>query len=345
MYITGLRTISPQPTYDESFFQGNYTAHSGNKYKAMEPDYSGLISPILLRRMGKSIRMAIGAAFPLIQNQTDIDAIILGSSEGGLEDCIRFLNQIVTYDEGTLTPTNFVQSTPNASAGSLALMSRNTCYNTTHVHKGQAFENSLTDALLLFGEGKARSILAGNVEEISDYNFNIETLAGQFKSEETNSENLLESITAGTVCGEGSSMFILQAEAPEYYARIIDVEQISYPSEDEIQDLTRNFLKKNNLVPNDIDALILGYNGDGRTDFWYTNITERIFNQQAIYTYKNLVGEYPTSIAFATYMAAHLLSGRNLTVRPVKPAGRPVRRILIYNHYKGIQHGLILMSS
>ena len=234
MYITGFKTISPQSTYDETLFKGNYTFHSGNKYKALEPDYNGLIAPNLLRRMGKSIRMGIGAGLPLIQGQNDIDAIILGSSEGGLEDCIKFLNQIVNYNEGTLTPTNFVQSTPNALAGSLALMSQNSCYNITHVHKGNAFENALIDALLLFGEGKANTILVGNVEEISEYNFNIETLAGQFKTEETTSENLLTSDTIGTVCGEGASMFILKAEAREYFARIIDVEQIVYPTESEI---------------------------------------------------------------------------------------------------------------
>ncbi|MCX6225349.1 MAG: beta-ketoacyl synthase chain length factor [Bacteroidia bacterium] len=345
MYITGLKTISPQPTFDESLFQGNYTMHSGNKYRALEPDYTGLISPNLLRRMGRSIRMGIGAGFPLMQSQDGIDAIILGSSEGGQEDSIKFLNQIVAYNEGTLTPTNFVQSTPNALAGSLALMSRNRCYNITHVHKGLAFENSLIDALLLFSEGKANTILAGNVEEISEFNFNIDTIAGQFKTEETTSENLLTSNTPGTVCGEGSSMFILQAYAREYFARIIEVEQISYPVEHEIHDLIMSILEKNDLTPDDIDALILGYNGDNRTDFWYTNITESIFPRQGIYTYKNMVGEYPTSIAFATYMAAHLLSGRNVPVEPLKQPGKPIKHILIYNHYKGVQHGLILLSS
>jgi 3-oxoacyl-(acyl-carrier-protein) synthase len=345
MFITALKAISPQPTYDESLFQGNYTILRGNRYKAQEPDYASLISPNILRRLGKSNRMGIGAGFPLIQNQNDVDAIIIGSSEGGLGDCIKFLNQIVAYSEGTLTPTNFVQSTPNALAGSLALMSQNTCYNITHVHKGHAFENSLIDALLLFNEGKASTILAGNAEEISDYSYNIETLAGQFKSEETTSTDLLASNTAGTVCGEGSSMFILQADAREYFARIVDVEQISYPTEGEIYALVNEVLKKNQLIPNDIDALVLGYSGDNRTDFWYSNLTKIIFPEKAIYSYKNMVGEYPTSIAFATYMAAWLLSGKSVSVKPMKQPDKPVKRILIYNHYKGEQHGLILMST
>ncbi len=343
MYITDLRAISPQATFDAGGLQDHPTSHSGNKYNAQEPDYAGLIAPILLRRMGKSIRMGIGAGLPLIQNQRNIDAIIIGSSEGGLEDCIKFLNQIVLYKEGTLTPTNFVQSTPNALAGSLALMSRNTCYNITHVHKGNAFENALIDAMLLFEEGKADTILAGNVEEISDYNFNIETLAGQFKVEDSTSENLLESGTPGTVCGEGASMFILKDKADDYLARIVDVAQISYPTEEEILGLIMDTLKKNNLRPEDIDTLILGKSGDSHTDVWYTAVNRKLFQEQSIFTFKDLVGEYPTSIAFATYLAACLISGRNIGWKLILPP-KPIKHILIYNHYKGVQHGLILMS-
>jgi 3-oxoacyl-(acyl-carrier-protein) synthase len=345
MYITALKTISPQPTYDESFFNGNYTFHSGNKYRALEPDYTGIIGPNLLRRMGKSIRIGIGAGFPLIQNRKDVDAIIIASSEGGQEDSIKFLNQIVGYNEGTLTPTNFLQSTPNALAGSLALMSQNTCYNITHVHKGHAFENSLIDAFLLFNRGKANTILAGNVEEISDYNFNIESLAGKYKTEETTSENLLASNTSGTVCGEGSSMFILEKNATSYYSRIVDVEQISFPTEDEIYELVKNILEKNQLKPADIDVLILGNNGDKRNDFWYTALTRRIFQNQSICTFKNLIGEYPSSIAFATFLGAWLISGKIVNLETMKLPKKPIKHILIYNHYNGEQHGLILMSS
>jgi 3-oxoacyl-(acyl-carrier-protein) synthase len=343
MYITGLKAISPQPTYDESFLQGNHIVHSGNRYVAQEPNYNGLISPNLLRRMGKSNRMGIGAGFPLLQQAGKIDGIILGSSEGGSDDCIKFLKQIIAYNEGTLTPTNFVQSTPNALAGSLALMSQNTCYNITHIHKGLAFENSLIDSLLLFNEGKANRILVGNAEEISDYNFNIETIIGQLKKEETTSENLLSANSAGTVYGEGSCMFLLQSNAVKYLAQIIDVEQISYPTEEEVHCLIQKVLKRNQLIPDDIDALVLGISGDNRNDFWYTNLTGTIFSQQSIYTYKNLVGDYPTSSAFATYLAAHLLS-KKITICPLKQSNKPIERILIYNHYKGVQHGIILMG-
>ena len=70
------------------------------------------------------------------------------------EDCIRFLNQIVQYDEGTLTPTNFVQSTPNAIASTIGMNLQCHGYNITHVHRGNAFENALLDALMYLDESK-----------------------------------------------------------------------------------------------------------------------------------------------------------------------------------------------
>ena len=62
-----------------------------------------------------------------------------------MEDCIKFLNQIVEYKEGLLTPANFVQSTSNAAAAQIALVTKNHQYNITHVHRGLAFENALMD--------------------------------------------------------------------------------------------------------------------------------------------------------------------------------------------------------
>ena len=85
------------------------------KMLAAEPGYEG-IPPGILRRMGKAVRIGVGAALPLIKDRTDINGFIIGTANGGMEDCIKFLNQIIQYEEGQLTPGNFVQSTPNAIA-------------------------------------------------------------------------------------------------------------------------------------------------------------------------------------------------------------------------------------
>jgi hypothetical protein len=343
VYIHDAFCISPQQTYDEGFFQNSPKVHAGNRYTAIEPPYGTLIPGGLLRRMGKAVRMGVGAGLPLINRNTEIEGIILGTANGGLEDCLKFLNQIVDYEEGTLTPTNFVQSTPNAVAGSLALMSKNTGYNSTHVNKGLSFEGALLDALLLLNEGKAQKLLLGGIEEISDYNYNIDDQAGLFKKGKVTSETLLNSGTLGTVCGEGATIFVISTENNENaLAEIVDTDQVTYPDEASLEQKIKSFLNKNGLDEIEVDTLILGNSGDCRSDHWYENVKNKVFSETQVLTYKDLSGDYPTSSSFALWIATQVISGKSI---PGKSLKKMPKNILIYNHYRGIQHGLILVKS
>jgi 3-oxoacyl-(acyl-carrier-protein) synthase len=345
IFINDTYCISPQVTYDQSFSEKAVINHTGNRYTAVEPPYGQFIPAGALRRMGKAVRMGVGAGMPLINRNQGIDAIILGTANGGLEDCLKFLNQIVDYEEGTLTPTNFVQSTPNAVAGSLALMSSNTGYNATHVHKGLAFEAALLDALLLIREKRALKVLLGAVEEISEYNYNIDFLAGSFKAEDVTSATLLASQSPGTVCGEGAAMFILSGEKTvNARAELVDVEQLTYPDEAGLSEKVHHFLSRNGMSSDEIDTLILGYSGDNRNDHWFAQLQQTIFPDCQKFTYKNLVGDYPTSSAFATWLAVEIFSGRSVPAEVGEMTGQ-VRNILVFNHYKGVQFGFILLRA
>lgn len=346
MFIVDLLTISPQETYSANEYLQKHHTFQGNKLVAAEPDYKGVITPSQLRRMGKSLRMGIGCGIPLLQKHKDVEGIIIGTSEGGLEGCISFLNQIVDYDEGTLTPTNFIQSTPNAVAGQLALITGNKNYNITHVNGGLSFENSLLDAEMLLEEKPNAKVLVGNVEEISEYNFNIDTTAGNFKKEVINSDDLIGSGTPGTAAGEGSAMFILSGTPTvDNAVKILSVETITQPTEQEVGTLCLEMLSKHNLTYNQVDGVILGMNGDVRTDHWYKNLLEKHFPEQTVFTYKNWVGEYPTSSAFALKMGVDLLSNIKYSEKGVFRKGeKELNNLLIYNHYKGKQHSFILLS-
>ncbi len=347
MYITDSACISPQRTFDNAFFEGDIKVHEGDRYIAIEPAYGQLIPAGLLRRMGKAVRMGVGAGLPLIQH-AQIEGIILGTANGGLEDCLKFLNQIVDYNEGTLTPTNFVQSTPNAVAGNLALMSKTTGYNTTHVHKGLAFEAALLDTMLLLEEKRGKTFLVGSIEEISDYNHNIDLLAGSFKTGYFTSENLLKLDSPGSANGEGSAMFIVNAERTEHsVAQVKDVFQSNNLAENELASFVTSFLQRNNLNASDIDAVILGVSGDNRSDHWYFNLRNALFAESNAYTYKNMVGDYPTGSAFAMWMGAQVIAGKRVPDACVwaQKNSRAPKHVLIYNHYKASQHGLILLAS
>jgi len=343
MYIRDSKCISPQPTYTNGIESEGIVEHSGTKYFAIEPKYNELIPAGQLRRIGKAVRMGIGAGLPLLKNNPKVDGMIIGSANGGLEDCISFLNQIIDYEEGTLTPTNFVQSTPNAVTGYLAITTKNHCYSNTHVQRGLAFENALLDASLLMEQDQAKSVLVGNIEEISSFNYNIDEKAGFFKAEETNSAQLIGSNTPGTVCGESATMFIVQAAKENALAEIIDTDQLHHPENGDISQKLEQFLRRNNLLHSDIDTLLLGYNGDFRTDHYYDHFKE-LFDDVSVYSYKNLCGEYPTASAFALWMATEAISGKQIPAQALMQKGsREIKTALIYNHYIGLEHGFILV--
>ncbi len=222
MFITDLKAISPQLTYNSDFLNGHKTDHEAMVYNVIEPNYMEFIPKGLLRRMGKAVRMGVGAGLPLVKNHSDIDGVLIGTANGGLEDCIKFLNQIVEYDEGTLTPTNFVQSTPNAVAGQLALMGENRGYNITYTNGGTSFENAIIDGLMLFEEGNNKKILIGGIEEISDYNYNIDSLANKYKTEVIKDSDLLNSVTPGTVSNAflNGSLSSSEVRSPLYCERV-----------------------------------------------------------------------------------------------------------------------------
>lgn len=346
MYIIDMSCISAQETYTGAIFEEGVKLHTERQYWAVEPKYKGMVPLNLLRRMSKSVRMGVGTGIPLIDRYKDIEGIIIGSANGSIKKSISFLNQIVEYNEGTLTPTDFVQSTSNSIAGTLALMGKITGYNNTHVNNGIAFESAILDALLLFEEGETKRLLLGGVEEISQANYNVDVLRGMFKEEDINSEELLHADSPGTVSGEGAALFVVDAEKSEAsIAKIVDVAQICHADKDGIVEKAKAFLARNNKQADDIDALFLGLNGDNRTDYYYNNLQETLFPNQGIYVYKNLVADYYTVSSFAVWLAAHLFQGKAMPSETIwKNVPNTINTVLIYNHYEGTQHGFILLE-
>lgn len=344
MFITDLLCISPQNTYALKGSAFPLLKHIGNKYQAVEPSYRSLIPPSVLRRMGKFTRMGVGTGLPLLEKHKNISGIIIGTANGGVNDSMRFLRQIEEYKEGTLTPTNFVQSTPNSLPGTLSMMSGNEGYNNTHVHEGLAFENALLDAMMYIENNKA-AILLGAAEEISDWNYNINMRKGYYKTTESDSAYLLLSGTKGSVCGEGAAMFTVEPHKENALAEIADVATIVTTQQSEFKIFLEKFLDKNKCSYTDIYAVLLGVNGDVIIDKEYHDIANNFFNKSTLLSYKNLCGEYATATSFAMWLSVHLLNG----YRPpqeiiIKSRVNEGQHILIFNRYHPNMYSLILLK-
>ncbi|UII27327.1 beta-ketoacyl synthase chain length factor [Fulvivirga maritima] len=347
MFIRDMSCISPQETYYGALFTEGVKFYNDPQLLANEPSYKGIIPMGLLRRMSKLVRMSVATGMPLMEQNNDVDAVIFASSNGSVDHSLRFLNQIIDYNEGTLTPTDFVQSTPNCVAGMLALMGKKRGYNTTHVNQGLCFESSVLDAKMLLEEGNCKALLIGGGEEQSSSNYNIESQRNLFKKEEISTEHLLKSGTQGTLPGEGVTMFVAEANRSDRsIAEVVDVDSIQHVDEVMVEDKIKQFLSRNHLDVNDLDALVLGRNGDVVADRFYDHVEKHLFKEQNLYVYKHLSGDYYSVPAFSLWIAAMLITGSALPdICLWKNAGKKeFKHILLYNNCEGKQHGFILLK-
>ncbi len=342
-YIHHTTCISAQQTFGNINIEQLKEAVN-NKLQVTEPSYEGIPAGIL-RRMGKAVRMGVGAALPLIA-QAETDGIIIGTANGGMEDCIKFLNQIIHYEEGVLTPTNFVQSTPNAIAGQLGLLKNNKGYNITHVHRGLAFENAVIDTAMMLKEHPSRQYLLGAVDEISSYNYNIEWLAGWYKREAIAAKQLYESNTAASIAGEGAAMFLVNAVQANALAELQAIHVVHTADEAAVARELKTFIDANLSGADAIDLLLTGENGDSRLLKYYTGCEMIAGKNVAVARFKHMMGEYTSAAATAVWLACHIIRQQSIPQHMLKYGAAPdsFQRILIYNNYKGLQHSFILAN-
>ena len=343
LYIHNTSCISPQHTFLNADI-ARLEESANNKLKALEPPYPEIPAGIL-RRMGRAVRMGVGAALPLLQNNHLLSGIIIGTGNGGMEDCIKFLNQIIEYDEGLLAPGNFVQSTPNAIASQVSMLKGNKGYNITHVHSGLSFENAILDAMMQIEEFPSNNYLLGAVDDISSYNFNIDNLAGWYKKELVSNKKLYETNSPSSLAGEGSAMFLVNGVKTSALVQLEAISMLHSKDPDVIAKHLRDFID-NNSKGKGIALFLSGENGDNRLLKFYTGCEGMLSRDVPIARFKHMTGEYQTASAVALWIACYLLQNHDLPIHMVKrgPVHRGFRNILIYNNYKGVQHSFMLLS-
>ncbi len=340
MFIHRSSCISPQHTFG-NVDMDTCVIPENNILKVIEPKYAGI--PLnILRRMGKAVRLGVGAALPLLTGSEKPDGVIIGSANGGMEDCVKFLNQIIEYEEGRLTPTNFVQSTPNAIAAQIGLTTSNTGFNITHIHRGLAFENALLNAIIMLRENKNASYLVGGVDEVSSYNYNLERLDGWYKKEKVTGTDLYDSSTEGSIAGEGSAMFIVGNRREGSFMEVRGIRMLHTDDPFEVSTQLREFIAEHGYH----DAFLSGENGDVRIQSFY-NSCENILDPEIVKLhFKHFTGEHPSTTALALWLAVRFIETQQIPEHFIKgPAiSKPLKNILIYNTGKGEQHSFLSLS-
>jgi len=343
-YIHQTSCISPQQTFKDADIDVLHEPVD-KKLQAIEPAYEG-IPPGVLRRMGKAVRMGVGAAMPLLQRDIKPSGIIMGTANGGKEDCVKFLNQIIEYDEGLLTPINFVQSTPNAASGQIGLLTNNHGYNITHVHLGLAFEFAMIDADMMISENPDSNYLLGAVDDISTYNYYFEDKGGWYKKEDISNRALYETKNPGSIAGETASMFLVNGNRTGAIAKLIAVDTLHHEDELVMKEKLQQFIKDHLPAGEKIDLLLSGENGDDRLLKYYSSCESLLDNETAIARFKHMSGEFPTATAMGLWLCCDMLQKQSMPAHIIKRQSKKsvYKNVLIYNNYKGIQHSFMLVS-
>lgn len=349
MYIRATGNISPQKSFGHPPFLEELVQHIGNRLHCIEPDYKNFIDPKLIRRMSRIIKMGVAAAMECLQEAgvKNPDAIITGTAYGCMADTGIFLERMIEHKEELLNPTAFIQSTHNTIGAQIALLLQCNNYNNTFVHRGFSFENALLDGMMLLNEKRYNHVLIGAVDEITDTSHTVLTRVGLYRQASESSLDLLNPTSKGTIAGEGAAFFLLSHKSSSTDYASIDALHTFYKpdSQQEIEKQILSFLSAQSISLKEIDLIITGRNGDARHDLIFEQLQSSLFNHIATLGYKNLCGEYPTSTAFALWMAANIIKTQQLSLMIDPPVKKTIRKILVYNHYQNIHHSLLLVSA
>ena len=347
MYIRSAGNISPQGSFDQLL--AGPVSYTGDKLSCIEPDYAAYIDPKQIRRMSRIIKMGVTAALECLKDTgiTVPDAIITGTAYGCLADTDVFLTKLVENKEELLTPTAFIQSTHNTVGAQIALLLKCHNYNNTYVHRGFSFESALIDGMTMIEEGDASDVLVGGVDEITGTSHAILSRFGLYRKDNSNSLDLFSKPSNGTLNGEGAAFFLLSSEQKDNAFAKLDGLSSFYKPVDikETETNIKSFLDMHHVRASDLDLVIIGKNGDQTNDAVYKELEQTIFKNAPIGVFKHLCGEYPTSSAFALWLASNILkSGQVPGIVGEQKVSNP-RKILIYNHYKNMHHAVYLLSS
>jgi hypothetical protein len=230
----------------------------------VEPDYKELIpNASIRRRMSRIVRMGVAAGLQCLAGGNGVrpDAILTATGLGCLADTEKFMNTLLDNDESLLAPTAFIQSTFNTIGAQIALLTDNHCYNNTFVHRGFSLESALLEAALLIGDGEARNVLAGTVDELTPTLSILLERLGYLKRSKP---------------GEGAAFFLLSNQPTDTsYAILQDIKMISGP-----------------LAGKEIEEQIHALLSENRVEHPILIRSEE---------FKSYCGEYPTAMSFGLW--------------------------------------------
>ncbi|ABG59377.1 beta-ketoacyl synthase chain length factor [Cytophaga hutchinsonii] len=345
VYINGLSGVSAQPTFDESYVDGNVQTETIPYRKVLDPDYKQYLNPTASRRFSRLIKMSLVAAQKSIAMADGVmpEAIITGTGLGCLEDTEKFLKALIENNESMLSPTAFIQSTHNTISGQIAMMI--TCYypNYTYSNRYFTFESSLLDAVLMLLDKSCKHVLVNAADEIIPAVHTIVKRMHLWDRAEAIAHKNALAVTAG----EGVVSMMLSSEKKESSVAAVKALELIYilPKDTSIEAHFKKFLAEASLTAADIDVLVLGMNGDAASDVYYEPV-RNLFSTSTHVVYKHHFGESFTASSFAYWLGAQLIRHKKIDASVIlsDKGHRAPKRVLLYNQSHNKYHSFCLLT-
>ena len=309
-------------------------------HEVQRPDYVRYIDPRQVRRMGKSVRLALCAANLCVDQAHQVpDAIITATGLGSMGSTEKFITQVLENDEENLIPYAFLQTTFNTSGAQIALQHQITDYNMTWVHKGIGFEWALIDAITLLESGEASRVLCGGFDEMTTNHAHVMSRAGLSVEGEVNTARIFAE--NHPIPGEGAGFFMLEphGDGPKITSVNVHTGTIS---EEVVRGLIERSLQESGWDAPDL--ILSGENGLPAHDLYLANALNTYSLPQA--RFKHLCGEFETCTAFAVWLATHATDVEkiNALVHTHLKLAQIPGKVLIVNQYSDDNLGVIALE-
>ena len=181
-----------------------------------DPDFRQYIPPMQARRLGPLLKRALVSALTALEKAgLDVpDAILSGTGLGCMETTERVLTGMKAGEEG-VSPTDFMQSTHNTIASTIAIRLGCRGYNCSYSQADVSFENALLDAYLLIASGEARTALVCANDEMTELTRQRLAASGYLRGEARglSAAFVLSSTPEGALC-ELASVELFHGQAP-----------------------------------------------------------------------------------------------------------------------------------
>jgi len=351
VYIDGVGSVSAQRTFDNSVFLEEIISRTETVLSVVDPDYKAFIPPAAARRMAKGIKMSTVSAKTAMDDasieESEIDAIIVGTGLGCIGDSEKFVKDIIDNKEQYLTPTRFIQSSHNTVAGQIALEMGCKGHNFTYVHSAISLESALIDAKMQLETEEAKHVLVGGVDELVGHHIDTHRLIGHIKEDAVETMSVLHSGTKGAIFSEGAHFFVLSnSKKASCSAELVAIKTYNTLSKEQVLEKVQSFLSENSLTADAIDLVILGYNGDIEFDGYYNELANGLFKNTTQAYFKHLCGEFDTASGFGLWLGNKILEHQKIpsavhlnAIETAEP-----KTILLYNQYRGENHSLTLLK-